>query len=36
MQPVLPSTMVRCPAALIISRITKADSQPWQVRCPEE
>src|SRR3990172_387489 len=35
MQPVAPSTMVRGPAALIISRMTRADSHPWQVRCPE-
>src|SRR3989304_1202550 len=35
MQPVAPSTMVRGPAALIISRMTRADSQPWQVRCPD-
>src|SRR5215472_8042900 len=35
MQPVLPSTMVRGPAALTIIFMTRADSQPWQVRCPE-
>ena len=35
MQPVLPSTMVRGPAAFTIIFITSADSQPWQVRCPE-
>src|SRR5262245_61764625 len=35
MQPVEPSTMVRGPAALTISFITRADSHPWQVRCPE-
>src|ERR1700730_19352914 len=35
MQPVEPSTMVRGPAALTISFITRADSQPWQVRWPE-
>jgi hypothetical protein len=32
MQPVLPTTIVRGPAALIIKRMTNADSQPWQVR----
>src|SRR5581483_2989214 len=35
MQPVDPSTIVRGPAALTMCRITRADSQPWQVRCPE-
>src|SRR5262245_37230018 len=35
MQPVAPSTIVRGPAALTISFITSADSQPWQVRWPE-
>src|ERR1700716_3374658 len=35
MHPVLPRTMVRGPAALTIIFITSADSQPWQVRCPE-
>src|SRR2546428_1210186 len=35
MQPVLPSTMVRGPAALTISFMTKADSHPWHVRWPE-
>src|SRR5712692_3749998 len=35
MQPVLPSTIVRGPAALTMSFITRADSQPWHVRCPE-
>ena len=35
MQPVEPSTMVRGPAALTMSFITSADSQPWQVRWPE-
>src|SRR2546429_7059925 len=35
MHPVLPSTTVRGPAAFTISFITRADSQPWQVRCPE-
>src|SRR5215831_1191262 len=35
MHPVEPSTMVRGPAALTISFITRADSQPWQVRWPE-
>src|SRR5262245_23469129 len=35
MQPVEPSTMVRGPDALTISFMTRADSQPWQVRCPE-
>src|SRR2546428_12652009 len=35
MQPVEPSTMVRGPAALTMSFMTRADSQPWQVRCPE-
>src|SRR5262249_53340829 len=35
MQPVEPSTMVRGPAALTINFITRADSQPWQVRWPE-
>src|SRR3972149_1799618 len=36
MQPVEPSTMVRGPAALTISFMTRADSHPWQVRWPEE
>jgi hypothetical protein len=31
MQPVEPSTMVRGPAALTMSFMTRADSQPWQV-----
>src|SRR6516225_1812294 len=35
MHPVLPSTMVRGPAALTIIFITRADSHPWQVRWPE-
>src|SRR5512142_2126264 len=35
MQPVDPSTIVRGPDALTMCRITRADSQPWQVRCPE-
>src|SRR5262249_50508515 len=35
MQPVLPSTMVRGPAALAIIFISSADSHPWQVRWPE-
>ena len=35
MQPVLPTTTVLGPAAFIIRRITNADSQPWQVLCPE-
>jgi hypothetical protein len=35
MQPVAPRTMVRGPAALTISFITRADSQPWHVRWPE-
>src|SRR5512147_342494 len=35
MQPVEPSTIVRGPAALTMSFITRADSQPWQVRWPE-
>src|SRR5439155_943424 len=35
MQPVLPSTMVRGPAALTINFITRADSHPWHVRWPE-
>ncbi len=35
MQPVEPSTIVRGPDALTISFMTSADSQPWQVRCPE-
>src|SRR6059036_1165853 len=35
MQPVEPSTIVRGPAALTISFMTRADSQPWHVRCPE-
>src|SRR2546421_12377373 len=35
MHPVLPSTMVLGPAALAIIFISRADSQPWHVRCPE-
>src|SRR3954470_15442601 len=35
MQPVLPRTMVRGPAAFTISLVTTAVSQPWQVRWPE-
>src|SRR5712691_4667985 len=35
MQPVEPSTIVRGPAAFTMSFMTSADSQPWQVRCPE-
>ena len=35
MQPVEPSTIVRGPDAFTISFMTSADSQPWQVRCPE-
>src|SRR5262245_25945073 len=35
MHPVAPSTIVRGPAALTISFITSADSQPWHVRWPE-
>src|SRR5881296_171883 len=35
MQPVEPSTIVRGPEAFTMWRITSADSQPWQVRCPE-
>src|SRR6266851_1691494 len=35
MQPVDPRTMVRGPAALTMSFMTRADSQPWQVRWPE-
>src|SRR6266566_5827484 len=35
MQPVEPSTIVRGPAAFTMCRITRADSHPWQVRCPE-
>ena len=35
MHPVLPRTIVRGPAALAIIFITRADSQPWQVRWPE-
>ena len=35
MQPVEPSTIVRGPAALTMSFMTSADSQPWQVRWPE-
>ena len=27
--------MVRGPAAFTISFMTRADSQPWQVRCPD-
>src|SRR3990170_7166655 len=36
MHPVLPRTIVRGPAALTISFMTRADSHPWQVRWPEE
>src|SRR5258708_9785694 len=36
MQPVEPSTIVRGPEALTMSFMTNADSQPWQVRWPEE
>jgi hypothetical protein len=32
MQPVLPSTIVRGPAAFTIIFITSADSHPWHVR----
>src|SRR5215471_8364366 len=35
MHPVAPRTMVRGPAALTMSFMTRADSQPWQVRWPE-
>src|SRR5215813_6187220 len=35
MHPVEPRTIVRGPEALTISFITRADSQPWQVRCPD-
>src|SRR5258708_3753829 len=35
MHPVLPRTIVLGPAALAIIFISNADSQPWQVRCPE-
>src|SRR5262245_15698568 len=35
MQPVEPSTIVRGPEALTMSFMTRADSQPWQVRWPE-
>src|SRR5262249_61243948 len=35
MHPVLPSTIVRGPAALAMSFISSADSHPWHVRCPE-
>src|SRR5882672_3454997 len=35
MQPVEPSTIVRGPAAFTISFMMSADSQPWQVRCPD-
>src|SRR5579859_2384575 len=35
MQPVLPSTTVRGPAAFTISFMTRADSHPWHVRWPE-
>src|SRR2546430_11297251 len=35
MHPVEPRTIVRGPAALIMWRMTSADSQPWHVRCPE-
>src|SRR5215467_3254523 len=35
MQPVEPRTIVRGPDALTMSFMTRADSQPWQVRCPE-
>src|SRR3972149_187897 len=36
MQPVDPRTIVRGPAALTMSFMTRADSHPWQVRWPEE
>jgi hypothetical protein len=32
MHPVLPSTMVRGPAAFTIIFMTRADSHPWHVR----
>src|SRR5262250_1475017 len=35
MHPVAPRTIVRGPAALTMSFMTRADSQPWQVRWPE-
>src|SRR5215475_4140351 len=35
MHPVDPSTIVRGPDALTISFMTRADSQPWHVRCPD-
>src|SRR5256885_16633780 len=35
MQPVEPSTIVRGPEAFTMWRMTSADSQPWQVRCPD-
>src|SRR2546426_10404345 len=35
MHPVEPSTIVRGPAAFTMCRMTRADSQPWQVRWPE-
>src|SRR5919108_4062873 len=35
MHPVAPSTIVRGPAALAISFMTRADSHPWHVRWPE-
>src|SRR5439155_21525166 len=35
MHPVEPRTMVRGPAALTINFMTRADTQPWQVRWPE-
>src|SRR5215510_14684834 len=35
MHPVAPRTMVRGPAALTMSFMTRADSQPWHVRWPE-
>src|SRR6266508_7051049 len=35
MQPVEPSTIVRGPAAFTMWRMTRADSHPWHVRCPE-
>src|SRR5262245_66451448 len=35
MHPVEPSTMVLGPAALTMSFMTRADSQPWHVRCPD-
>src|SRR5574341_1622746 len=35
MHPVLPRTMVRGPEAFTINFMTRADSHPWHVRCPE-